>query len=160
MNMYDLLTKKKHGEELSHDELSYMIDGFINGKIPDYQMSAMLMAIYFRSMTPAETAALTKIMADSGDRVDLSAIDGHKIDKHSTGGVGDKTTLIVSPIVAACGVYTPKMSGRGLGHTGGTVDKLESIPGYRTNLTHAEFIAVLRECRISLINQIGTLAKA
>ena len=160
MNMYDLITVKKRGGALVCDELSYMIGGYVAGEIPDYQMSAMLMAIYFNGMTPEETTNLTKIMAASGDRIDLSAIDGIKIDKHSTGGVGDKTTLIVSPIVAACGCYAPKMSGRGLGHTGGTVDKLESIPGFRTDLTQEEFLAVVRDCRMSLIAQAGTLARA
>ena len=160
MNMYDLITVKKRGGALVCDELSYMIGGYVAGEIPDYQMSAMLMAIYFNGMTPEETTNLTKIMAASGDRIDLSAIDGIKIDKHSTGGVGDKTTLIVSPIVAACGCYAPKMSGRGLGHTGGTVDKLESIPGFRTDLTQEEFFAVVRDCRMSLIAQAGTLARA
>ena len=160
MNMYDLITVKKRGGALSYDELSYMIGGYVAGEIPDYQMSAMLMAIYFNGMTPEETTNLTKIMAASGDRIDLSAIDGIKIDKHSTGGVGDKTTLIVSPIVAACGCYAPKMSGRGRGHTGGTVDKLESIPGFRTDLTQEEFFAVVRDCRMSLIAQAGTLARA
>ncbi|EJO22383.1 pyrimidine-nucleoside phosphorylase [Selenomonas sp. FOBRC6] len=160
MNMYDIITKKKHGSELTADELSYIIDGYVAGEIPDYQVAALLMAICLRGMTIAETTALTKIMAASGDRVDLSAIVGHKIDKHSTGGVGDKTTLIVSPIVAACGCKAPKMSGRGLGHTGGTIDKLESIPGFRTNLSQDEFIAVVKECGLSLIAQTGTLAHA
>ena len=160
MNRDDLITVKKRGGALVCDELSYMIGGYVAGEIPDYQMSAMLMAIYFNGMTPEETTNLTKIMAASGDRIDLSAIDGIKIDKHSTGGVGDKTTLIVSPIVAACGCYAPKMSGRGLGHTGGTVDKLESIPGFRTDLTQEEFLAVVRDCRMSLIAQAGTLARA
>ena len=160
MNMYDLITVKKRGGTLSYDELSYMIGGYVAGEIPDYQMSAMLMAINLNGMTQEETTKLTKIKAASGDRIDLSAIDGIKIDKHSTGGVGDKTTLIVSPIVAACGCYAPKMSGRGLGHTGGTVDKLESIPGFRTDLTQEEFFAVVRDCRMSLIAQAGTLARA
>ena len=160
MNMYDIITKKKHGGELTADELSYVIDGYVAGEIPDYQVAALLMAICLRGMTIAETTALTKIMAASGDRVDLSAIAGHKIDKHSTGGVGDKTTLIVSPIVAACGCKAPKMSGRGLGHTGGTIDKLESIPGFRTSLTQEEFISTVKECGLSLIAQTGTLARA
>ena len=160
MNMYDLITKKKHGGTLTQKELSYMIDGYVSGDIPDYQMSAMLMAIWFCGMTQKETAMLTQIMAASGDQIDLSSIKGAKIDKHSTGGVGDKTTLIVSPIVAACGCYAPKMSGRGLGHTGGTVDKLASIPGYRTDLDAAEFLRVLRDCHMSLIAQAGTLARA
>ena len=160
MNMYDIITKKKHGGELAADELSYIIDGYVAGEVPDYQVAALLMAICLRGMTIAETTALTKIMAASGDHVDLSAIAGHKIDKHSTGGVGDKTTLIVSPIVAACGCKAPKMSGRGLGHTGGTIDKLESIPGFRTNLSQDEFITVVKECGLSLIAQTGTLARA
>ena len=160
MNMYDLITKKKHSGTLTKKELSYMIDGYVSGDIPDYQMSAMLMAIWFCGMTQKETAMLTQIMAASGDQIDLSSIKGAKIDKHSTGGVGDKTTLIVSPIVAACGCYAPKMSGRGLGHTGGTVDKLASIPGYRTDLDAAEFLRVLRDCHMSLIAQAGTLARA
>ena len=137
-----------------------MIDGYVSGDIPDYQMSAMLMAIWFCGMTTEETAALTESMAASGGRIDLSAIPGKKIDKHSTGGVGDKTTLIVSPIVAACGCTAPKMSGRGLGHTGGTIDKLESIPGFRTNLSQEEFCDVVRACGFSLIGQTGTLARA
>ena len=160
MNMYDLITRKKRGGALINEEISALIAGYVAGKIPDYQMSALLMAIYFRGMTTAETAALTQAMAASGDRIDLSAIPGKKIDKHSTGGVGDKTTLIVSPIVAACGCCAPKMSGRGLGHTGGTIDKLESIPGFRTDLSAEEFCAIVRTCGLSLIGQAGTLARA
>ena len=160
MNMYDLITKKKHGEKLSGAEISYLIDGYVAGSIPDYQVAALLMAIWFCGMTTEETAALTESMAASGGRIDLSAIPGKKIDKHSTGGVGDKTTLIVSPIVAACGCAAPKMSGRGLGHTGGTIDKLESIPGFRTNLSQDEFCDVVRACGLSLIGQTGTLARA
>ena len=160
MNMYDIITKKKRGDALTHAEIDYWIGGYVAGEIPDYQVSALLMAICLRGMRVAETTALTQIMAASGDRIDLSAIPGHKIDKHSTGGVGDKTTLIVSPIVAACGCKAPKMSGRGLGHTGGTIDKLESIPGFRTNLTQEEFISVVKDCGLSLIAQAGTLARA
>ena len=160
MNMYDIITKKKRGDALTHAEIDYWIGGYVAGEIPDYQVSALLMAICLRGMGVAETTALTQIMAASGDRIDLSAIPGHKIDKHSTGGVGDKTTLIVSPIVAACGCKAPKMSGRGLGHTGGTIDKLESIPGFRTNLTQEEFISVVKDCGLSLIAQAGTLARA
>ena len=160
MNMYDIITKKKRGDALTHAEIDYWIGGYVAGEIPDYQVSALLMAICLRGMGVAETTALTQIMAASGDRIDLSAIPGHKIDKHSTGGVGDKTTLIVSPIVAACGCKAPKMSGRGLGHTGGTIDKLESIPRFRTNLTQEEFISVVKDCGLSLIAQAGTLARA
>ena len=160
MNMYDIITKKKRGDALTHAEIDYWIGGYVAGEIPDYQVSALLMAICLRGMGVAETTALTQIMAASGDRIDLLAIPGHKIDKHSTGGVGDKTTLIVSPIVAACGCKAPKMSGRGLGHTGGTIDKLESIPRFRTNLTQEEFISVVKDCGLSLIAQAGTLARA
>ena len=160
MNMYDIITKKKRGDALTHAEIDYWIGGYVAGEIPDYQVSALLMAICLRGMGVAETTALTQIMAASGDRIDLSAIPGHKIDKHSTGGVGDKTTLIVSPIVAACGCKAPKMSGRGLGHTGGSIDKLEWIPGFRTNLTQEEFISVVKDCGLSLIAQAGTLARA
>lgn len=160
MRIYDLIAKKKHGEALTDAEIGYMIDGFVKGEIADYQMSAMLMAIWFRDMDAHETTALTKAMARSGDKVDLSPIEGKKVDKHSTGGVGDKTSLIVAPIVAACGAKVAKMSGRGLGHTGGTVDKLEAIPGYRTALDRREFLDTVRECGVSLIGQSGNLAPA
>ncbi len=160
MHMYDLIMKKRNGGALSDDEIAYMIDGYVKGSIPDGQMSAMLMAIWFRGMNDHETTELTKVMAESGDMVDLSAIEGLKVDKHSTGGVGDKTTLIVAPIVAACGGKVAKLSGRGLGHTGGTADKLESIPGYRTVLTQEEFFDVVNRCGVSLITQSGNLAPA
>ena len=129
MRIYDIILKKRRGEELSPDEIKFAIDGFTSGEIPDYQMAALAMAICFNSMTDAETAALTYAMADSGDKVDLSMFGDATVDKHSTGGVGDKTTLIIAPIVAACGAKLAKKSGRGPGHTGGTNDKLESIPG-------------------------------
>ena len=134
MDMLEIIRKKKHGEELSKSEIEYMISGFTAGAIPDYQMSAFAMAVYFNGMTDAETAALTEAMARSGDMLDLSRFAEMSVDKHSTGGVGDKTSLVVGPIVASCGGFFAKMSGRGLGHTGGTVDKLEAIKGYRTSL--------------------------
>ena len=160
MRMYDLITKKKHKEALTDEEIQFMVGGYVKGDIPDYQMSSMLMAIWFNGMNDHEITELTKVMAKSGDMIDLSAIAGKKVDKHSTGGVGDKTTLIVAPIVAACGGKVAKMSGRGLGHTGGTVDKLESIPGYRTVLDRKEFFDTVNQCGVSLIGQSGNLAPA
>ena len=160
MRMYDLITKKKHGGELTDAEIEYMINGYVAGEIPDYQMSSMLMAIWFKGMNSHEITELTKVMAKSGDMIDLSAIEGKKVDKHSTGGVGDKTTLIVAPIVAACGGKVAKMSGRGLGHTGGTVDKLESIPGYQTALSREQFFDTVNKCGVSVIGQSGNLAPA
>ena len=160
MRMYDLIEKKKRNEILTDAEIKFMVDGYVAGKVPDYQMSAMLMAIWFNGMTDNEITELTKVMAHSGDMIDLSAIEGKKVDKHSTGGVGDKTTLIVAPIVAACGGKVAKMSGRGLGHTGGTIDKLEAIPGYRTVLSREEFFNTVNECGLSLIGQSGNLAPA
>ena len=160
MRMYDIIDKKKRNEILTAAEIEFFINGYISGKIPDYQISALMMAIYFNGMTDSETAALTKIMARSGDMIDLSAIHGKKIGKHSTGGVGDKTTLIVAPIVAACGGKVAKMSGRGLGHTGGTVDKLESIPNFKATLTRQEFFDTVNNCGLSLIGQSGNLAPA
>ena len=160
MRMYDVIMKKKHGEILTEQEIQFMIDGYVKGEIPDYQMSAMLMAIWFKGMNDLEITELTKTMAKSGDMIVLSAISGKKVDKHSTGGVGDKTTLIVAPIVAACGGKVAKMSGRGLGHTGGTVDKLEAIPGYRTVLDRQEFFDTVNKCGVSVIGQSGNLAPA
>lgn len=160
MRMYDLISKKKHGEELSKNEIDSMIKDYIKGEVPDYQMSAMLMAIYFKGMTAIETANLTMAMANSGDIIDLSAIEGVKVDKHSTGGVGDKTTLIIGPIVAACGGKVAKMSGKGLGHTGGTLDKLESIPGFEIDISRDEFINVVNEIGASVVGQTGNLAPA
>ena len=160
MRMYDLITKKKRGEPLATSEIRAMVEGFTKGEIPDYQMAAMLMAICFRSMTEEEMRGLTLAMAASGDEVDLSAFGSSTVDKHSTGGVGDKTTLIACPVVAAAGGRIAKMSGRGLGHTGGTVDKLESIPGFRTTLSREEFFAVVEKTGISLIGQSGELAPA
>lgn len=139
MRMYDLIEKKKLGMELTTDEIRFMIDGFTDGSIPDYQMSAMTMAICFQGMSKRETVDLTLAMRDSGDVLDLSSIPGVKVDKHSTGGVGDKTSLALTPIIASLGVPVAKMSGRGLGHTGGTIDKLESFPGFTTALPEKIF---------------------
>ena len=160
MRMYDIIAKKRDAQELSEEEIGFLIKGYVNGDIPDYQMAAFLMAVYFNGMTEKETHFMTNGVAHSGDMVDLSPIEGIKVDKHSTGGVGDKTTLIVAPIVAACGVKVAKMSGRGLGHTGGTVDKLESIPGYQTSLSREEFFRVVNETGLSVIGQSGNLAPA
>ena len=160
MRMFDIISKKKYNESLSKEEIDYVINEYTNGTIPDYQMSAMLMAIYFNGMENEELAAFTLAMRDSGDLVDLSPIEGIKVDKHSTGGVGDKTTLIVGPIVAACGVPVAKMSGRGLGFTGGTLDKLESISGFRIDLSAAEFFETVKKTGISVIGQTGNLAPA
>lgn len=160
MRMYDLIAKKRDGLSLTGEEIDFIIRGFTNGDIPDYQMSAFLMAVYLRGMTDEETARMTLAMAHSGDMVDLSGIEGVKADKHSTGGVGDKTTLVVAPVVASCGVKIAKMSGRGLGHTGGTVDKMESVPGCRTSLPSEEFIAQVNRIGISVVGQSGNLAPA
>lgn len=160
IRMYDCIMKKKEGEKLSTDEIREMVSGYVKGEIPDYQMSAMLMAICFRGMDREEITELTMAMAQSGDMVDLSSIPGTKVDKHSTGGVGDKTTLILGPIVAACGVKVAKMSGRGLGHTGGTIDKLEAIPGFRTSLDQKEFFSIIDRVGFSVAGQTGNLAPA
>ena len=160
MRMYDLIMKKRNKEELSKDEIDYMIQGYTKGEIPDYQMSAFLMAVYFNKMTDKETVDLTMAMANSGDILDLSAIEGVKVDKHSTGGVGDKTSLVVGPMVAALGVPIAKMSGRGLGHTGGTIDKLESFPGFSTSMSEAQFIKNVNSIKIAITGQTGNLAPA
>ncbi|MBQ8287675.1 MAG: thymidine phosphorylase [Clostridia bacterium] len=160
MRMYDLIEKKKHGVALSREEIFEMISLYTEEKIPDYQMSALTMAIYFRGMTDEETFALTEAMAKSGDTVDLSRFGDRSVDKHSTGGVGDKTTLIVAPIVAAAGGVVAKMSGRGLGHTGGTVDKLESFPGFRTSLSPEEFADQSERVGLAVIGQSADLAPA
>lgn len=148
MRMYDIIDKKRHYGQLTHEELKFMIDGCVSGEIPDYQLSAWLMAVCFAGMTDAETASLTQLMASSGDMLDLSFLGEDSVDKHSTGGVGDKTTLIIAPIVASLGCKVAKLSGRGLGHTGGTLDKLESIKGYRTDLSPDEFMRVAEKCGI------------
>ncbi len=160
MRMYDIIKKKRDGEELTKEEIRFFIKGYTDGSIPDYQASAFCMAVFYKGMSEKETADLTNAMADSGDKVDLSCFDGLTVDKHSTGGVGDKTTLIVAPIVASLGCVIAKMSGRGLGHTGGTVDKLESIKGYKTELSAEEFINQAKEIGIAVIGQTGNLTPA
>lgn len=160
MNMYDLIVKKKRGEELTKEEIGYMITNYTSGQIPDYQMSAMMMAICFQGMTPEETKNLTLAMAESGDMLDLSAIDGIKVDKHSTGGVGDKTSLVLGPMVASLGVAVAKMSGRGLGHTGGTIDKLESFTGFHTSLSNEQFIQNVNKIHMAIVGQTADLAPA
>jgi pyrimidine-nucleoside phosphorylase len=157
----ELILRKREGEELSVDEISELVLGYARGEIPDYQMAAFCMAVFFRGLSPAETFALTDAMVRSGETIDLGAALGRKVvDKHSTGGVGDKTSLAVGPIVAACGVPLGKMSGRGLGHTGGTLDKLESIPGFRTELTLDEYVAQVRDVGVAIIGQTGDLVPA
>lgn len=160
MRMYDIIQKKRDGGMLSAEEIRFFVQGYTKGEIPDYQVSALCMAIYFRGMTDAETAQLTFAIRDSGEQLDLSSIDGLRVDKHSTGGVGDKTSLVVAPIIASCGIKIAKMSGRGLGHTGGTVDKLESIEGFRTDLSKAEFEETVNRTGISIIGQSADLAPA
>ena len=160
MRMYDLIMKKRNSEELSKEEIEYMIQEYTKGIIPDYQMAAFLMAIYFNKMTDKETVDLTMAMANSGDILDLSAINGIKVDKHSTGGVGDKTSLVVGPMVAALGVPVAKMSGRGLGHTGGTIDKLESFPGFSTSMSEEQFFKNVNSIKIAITGQTGNLAPA
>lgn len=160
MRMYDIITEKKHGRALSDEEIRFFVDGFTRGEIPDYQASALLMAICLRGMDDHETFVLTDAIAKSGECVDLSSLGERTVDKHSTGGVGDKMTPIVAPIAAAAGAVVAKMSGRGLGHTGGTVDKLESFCGYRTSLSTEEFFDVVRKCGIAVVGQSGDLAPA
>lgn len=160
MRMYDLIIKKRNGNSLSKEEIEFMITEYTKGNIPDYQMSAMMMAIYFVGMNDEETLYLTMAMAHSGDMLDLSMISGIKVDKHSTGGVGDKTSLALTPMVAACGLTVAKMSGRGLGHTGGTIDKLESFEGFRTDISTDEFIKNVNEIGVSIMGQTASLAPA
>ncbi len=160
MRMYDLIIKKRDGGINTPEEIRFIVDGYTKGEIPDYQMSAWLMAVYYKGMTKEETVELTQAMADSGDRLDLSAIEGIKVDKHSTGGVGDKTTFIVAPILASLGVPMAKMSGRGLGHTGGTIDKLESIEGFNVSISEEQFISNVNDIKLALVGQTGNLAPA
>lgn len=160
MRMYDIITRKRNGEELTKKEIQFFINGYTEGSIPDYQASALLMAIYFKGMSKKETAELTMAMVNSGETVDLSAIKGVKVDKHSTGGVGDKISLIVIPLAATLGIPIAKMSGRGLGHTGGTIDKLEAISGFRTELTRDEFINNVNKYKMAVSGQSGNLVPA
>ena len=160
MRMYDLIQKKKQGDSLTKEEIDFMIDGYTKGEIPDYQMSAMMMAICFQGMTDEETLELTLAMEHSGDELDLSGIEGIKVDKHSTGGVGEKTSLVLAPMVAALGIPVAKMSGRGLGHTGGTIDKLECFPGFTTSLTEEAFIRNVNQVKLAIMGQTANLAPA
>jgi len=160
MHMIDIITKKRDGLTLSKEEISYLIKQYTKGNIPDYQMSAFLMATYFNQMNDEEATYLALAMRDSGDSIDLSSIPGVKVDKHSTGGVGDKVTLILGPLLASLGVKFAKMSGRGLGHTGGTIDKLESIPGYQVEIKVEDFIKQVQEIGIAIVGQSGDVAPA
>src|SRR5512134_3110761 len=160
MQFVDVIARKRDGEALSRESIDQFVEGVVGGEIPDYQASALLMAIVLRGMTDDETAWLTDAMVRSGDRVDLSDLPGVKVGKHSTGGVGDKVSIVLAPVAAACGVTVPKMSGRGLGHTGGTLDKLESIPGFRIDLTIDQFKHALRDVGTAIIGQTVSLAPA
>lgn len=160
MNIVEIINKKRLKQELDADEIAYAVNGYVNGTIKDYQMSALLMAICINGMTEEETLSLTDLMYHSGESLDLSDIDGVKVDKHSTGGVGDKTTLILGPLVASLGINVAKMSGRGLGHTGGTIDKLESIPGFRVSMSLEEFKKQISDIHIALVGQMGNLVPA
>ncbi|HGF7703617.1 TPA: pyrimidine-nucleoside phosphorylase [Enterococcus faecium] len=160
MRMVDLIEKKRDGNELSKEEIEYIVTNYTNGKIPDYQVSALLMAIFYQDMTNEEITNLTLEIANSGDVIDLSSLEGIKVDKHSTGGVGDTTTLILAPLVASVGVTVAKMSGRGLGYTGGTLDKLEAIPGFQIELSDEEFVRIVNESKVAVIGQSGNLAPA
>lgn len=160
MRAYDIIYKKREGGELSREEMEYLLSGYIAGEIPDYQAAAWCMAVYFQGMSPGETAVLTELMATSGEQVDLSQLNSFIADKHSTGGVGDKTTLVLAPLTAAAGLPVAKMSGRGLGHTGGTIDKLESIPGFNTSLSRQDFLDQVKRIGIAVAGQTGNLAPA
>lgn len=160
MRMVDLIVKKQQAKELTKEEISFIIEGFTNGSIPDYQMSAFAMAVYFQDMTDNERMEMTMAMAESGDQIDLSGISGIKVDKHSTGGVGDTTTLVLAPLVASAGVPVAKMSGRGLGHTGGTIDKLESVPGFHVEISEEKFMELVNKNKVAVVGQSGDLTPA
>ncbi|MDP4179309.1 MAG: thymidine phosphorylase, partial [Bacillota bacterium] len=160
MRMYDIITKKRNGYELSTEEIKFFIENYTKGSIPDYQVSALMMAVYFQKMDMRETTDLTMAMVNSGEILDLSKIDGIKVDKHSTGGVGDTTSLVLTPMVAAIGVPVAKMSGRGLGHTGGTIDKLESFEGFNVEITEEQFISNVNTNKIAIMSQTCDLAPA
>lgn len=160
MRMVDLIVKKQQGKELTKEEINFIVSGFTNGTIPDYQMSAFAMAVYFQDMTDNERMEMTMAMAESGDQIDLSAIEGIKVDKHSTGGVGDTTTLVLAPLVASAGVPVAKMSGRGLGHTGGTIDKLESVPGFHVEISEEKFMELVNKNKVAVVGQSGDLTPA
>lgn len=160
MNTHQIISKKRDGQELTDEEITYIVEGYVMGRIPDYQLATLLMAIYLQGMNTRETAALTKSMLHSGEVIDLSDIPGPKVDKHSTGGVGDKVSLVLAPLVASAGVKVPMISGRGLSHSGGTLDKLEAIPGFRTNLSVEEFHAQIREIGVAIIGQTEYIVPA
>ncbi|MBP1762048.1 MAG: pyrimidine-nucleoside phosphorylase, partial [Firmicutes bacterium] len=157
MNVVEIITKKRDGGEMNQAEIEFMVKAISNGSIPDYQISAWAMAVFFQGMSDAETTALAMAMAYSGEVMDLSAIEGIKVDKHSTGGVGDKTTMVVIPLAAAAGIPAAKMSGRGLGHTGGTIDKFEAIPGFKVELSREQFIAQVGRIKAAVVSQSGNL---
>ena len=160
MRMYDIINRKKMGQSLTREEIRFMIEGYTKGEIPDYQMSALMMAICFQGMDERETLELALAMRDSGEVLDLSQIDGKKVDKHSTGGVGDKTSLVLTPMIAALGIPVAKMSGRGLGHTGGTIDKLECFPGFSTELSKEQFFQNVNQVKMAIMGQTKDLAPA
>ena len=160
MRMVDIIDKKRNGGELTQEEIQTFVDGVVSGEIPDYQTSAFLMATYFKDMTDAERSELTMAMMKSGDHLDLSSIPGLKVDKHSTGGVGDKTSIPLAPIVAALGIPVPMISGRGLGHTGGTLDKLEAIPGYQVEISESDFLKQVRDQGLAIVGATGNIAPA
>src|SRR3954467_3050203 len=160
MRMVDIIEKKRDGYELTKEEIDFTIKGYTDGSIPDYQMSALAMAIFFKDMSASERVNLTMAMVESGDQIDLSSIEGIKVDKHSTGGVGDTTTLILAPLVASVGVPVAKMSGRGLGHTGGTIDKLESIEGFKVEIDSETFNNLVNKNKVAVVGQSGNLTPA